>query len=54
MAAADAHAPGVIAEGELEVASMVTHRLGLGEIAEGFRLVVEAGNSLKVIVEPGR
>ena len=44
----------LIAEGKIDVASMVTHRLGLGEIAEGFRLVVEAGNSLKVIVEPRR
>ena len=36
------------------VASMVTHRLGLGDAAEGFRLVAEAAESIKVILEPQR
>jgi len=36
------------------VASMVTHRLGLDQTGEGFRLMVEPGKSLKVIVEPQR
>jgi len=33
---------------------MITHRLSIREIAEGFRLVAEAGKSLKVIIEPNR
>jgi hypothetical protein len=33
---------------------MITHRLPLAETGEGFRLVAEAGESLKVIVEPQR
>ncbi len=39
---------------EIDVASMVTHRVGLADTGEGFRLVVEAADSLKVIVEPQR
>jgi L-iditol 2-dehydrogenase len=38
----------------LNVTSMITHRLPLAETGEGFRLVAEAGASLKVIVEPQR
>jgi len=34
------------------VKDMVTHRLGLGQIGEGFRLVAEAAESLKVMIEP--
>ncbi len=44
----------LIASKRVEVASMITHRLGLAETGEGFRLVAEAGDSLKVIVEPQR
>jgi hypothetical protein len=33
---------------------MITHRLDIQEAAEGFRLVAEAGKSLKVIIEPNR
>ena len=33
---------------------MVTHRLGMSEIASGFQLVASAGESLKVIIEPQR
>jgi L-iditol 2-dehydrogenase len=38
----------------VSVADMVTHRMRLEEISEGFRLAVEARESLKVIVEPHR
>ena len=31
---------------------MITHRLKFDEIQEGFRLVAEAKDSIKVIVEP--
>jgi L-iditol 2-dehydrogenase len=33
------------------VQEMITHRLGLGEAGAGFRLVAEAGESIKVIIE---
>jgi len=36
------------------VAEMITHRLGLAETGLGFRLVAEAKESIKVIVEPQR
>jgi len=38
----------------LQVKEMITHRLGLGEAGEGFRLVAEAKDSIKVIIEPQR
>ncbi|MBI4295139.1 MAG: alcohol dehydrogenase catalytic domain-containing protein [Chloroflexi bacterium] len=38
----------------LPVARMITHCLGLAETGLGFRLVAEAGASLKVIVQPQR
>jgi len=44
----------LIATRRIDVASMVTHRLGLAETQEGFRLVADAAESLKVIVEPQR
>jgi L-iditol 2-dehydrogenase len=31
---------------------MITHRLPLSRTGEGFRLVAEAGDSLKVIIYP--
>ena len=34
------------------VLDMITHRLPLSETAHGFRLVEEAGKSIKVIMEP--
>ncbi|MBE9521092.1 MAG: zinc-binding dehydrogenase, partial [Proteobacteria bacterium] len=34
------------------VNDMITHRLGLAETVEGFRLVAEGGSSLKVIISP--
>jgi L-iditol 2-dehydrogenase len=36
----------------VDVQGMVTHRLGLDEVGVGFKLVEEAGESLKVIIEP--
>jgi len=38
----------------VEVTDMITHRLGLDEIAAGFKLVAEADKSMKVIVQPQR
>ena len=40
--------------GRLHVGEMITHRFGLGETGEGFKLVAEARDSLKVIIEPQR
>ena len=42
----------VLATGKLNVKDMITHRLSLREAQEGFRLMAEAGSSLKVILEP--
>ena len=36
----------------LRVKEMITHRFGLAEIGEGFKLVAEARDSIKVIIEP--
>jgi len=36
----------------VDVASLITHRLPLAQTGEAFRLVEEAGESMKVIVEP--
>jgi L-iditol 2-dehydrogenase len=44
----------VLATGKLNVKDMITHRLPLTEAQEGFRLMAEAGNSLKVILEPNQ
>ena len=44
----------VLATGELKVKGMITHRLDIRESQEGFRLMAEAGQSLKVIIEPNR
>ncbi len=38
--------------GRIEAEEMVTHRFPLERIEEGFRLVEQAGESLKVVVEP--
>lgn len=40
--------------GRVPVEEMITHKLPLGEIQEGFRLVAEGGPSLKVVIEPHR
>jgi len=41
-----------IATGKLKLTGMITHRLPLTKIAEGFRLVAEARESIKVIIFP--
>ena len=42
----------VLATGRLNVKDMITHKLSLRDAQEGFRLMAEAGQSLKVILEP--
>jgi len=44
----------VLTTDKLNVKDMITHRLSLREAQEGFRLMTEAGQSLKVILEPNR
>jgi L-iditol 2-dehydrogenase len=44
----------ILAQKQINVVDMITHRLDIQEAAEGFRLVAEAGKSLKVIIEPNR
>jgi len=44
----------VLVTKQLDVKDMITHRLSLSEAQEGFRLMAEAGQSLKVILEPNR
>jgi len=38
----------------VQAQEMITHRLGLGETGVGFKLVAEARDSMKVIIEPQR
>lgn len=38
----------------VNVADLITHRLGLAEIQEGFRHVIEGTGSIKVIIDPQR
>jgi len=42
----------LIGEGKIKVKEMVTHRFPLGKTQEGFKLVTEAKESIKVIIEP--
>ncbi|MFO8100571.1 MAG: zinc-dependent dehydrogenase [Dehalococcoidia bacterium] len=44
----------IIGSQNINVRDMITHRLGLGETGLGFQLTAEAGDSLKVIIEPQR
>lgn len=44
----------ILTTGKLNVKDMITHHLDIREAQEGFRLMAEAGNSLKVILEPNR
>lgn len=44
----------LIATGKVPVRPLITHRLGLSEVARGFQLVAEAGESLKVVLDPSR
>jgi L-iditol 2-dehydrogenase len=41
-----------IASGQIEVDDLITHRLPLTEIVEGFRLVMDGARSIKVIIKP--
>jgi len=47
-------AMGLIARRIVNVKDMITHRFGLAETQHGFKLVAEAKESLKVIIEPQR
>jgi len=42
----------LIRTGRVKVAEMITDRISMDEIVTGFKLVVEAGRALKVIVKP--
>jgi L-iditol 2-dehydrogenase len=44
----------IIAQKKIKVAEMITHKLSIKEAAKGFKLVAEAGDSLKVIIEPNQ
>ena len=44
----------ILVQKKLNVADMITHRFGIRQAAEGFRLMAEAGESLKVIIEPNK
>jgi len=44
----------LMAAKRVNVTPMITHRLGLADTQEGFRLTAEAGESLKIIIEPER
>ena len=44
----------LIEAGRVRVADMITHHFGLANIQEGFRLVSESKESIKVIIEPHR
>ena len=42
----------LLAVKRIDVASMITHRLPLAEAAEGFRLMLEEPEALKIIIAP--
>ena len=44
----------ILAQRKVKVTDMITHKLSLQQTPKGFRLVADAGESLKVIVEPNR
>ncbi|MBI4594879.1 MAG: alcohol dehydrogenase catalytic domain-containing protein [Candidatus Tectomicrobia bacterium] len=44
----------LLRERRVQVQPMITHRLGLADTGEGFRLVASAQDSIKVIIEPQR
>jgi len=45
---------GILSEKKVNVIDMITHKLSLQQAAEGFRLMADAGESLKVIIEPNK
>ncbi len=42
----------LLRSGKVSVGDMITHRLGLGDTGKGFKMVAEAKESIKVIIEP--
>jgi len=44
----------ILSQKKVNVIDMITHKLSLQQIAEGFRLMADAGESLKVIIEPNK
>lgn len=42
----------LLASGDIDIEDMITHRLPLDRTAEGFRLVAEGSESIKVIIRP--
>lgn len=44
----------ILSTKKLGVKEMITHRYGLKQILEGFRVMVEANRSLKVLIEPNK
>jgi L-iditol 2-dehydrogenase len=44
----------LIRAGDVNVRDMITHRLSLAETGVGFKLVAEARDSMKVVIEPQR
>jgi L-iditol 2-dehydrogenase len=42
----------LISSKRVPVQEMITHRLGLAEAVKGFKLVTEAKESIKVVIEP--
>jgi L-iditol 2-dehydrogenase len=44
----------ILSKKQINVFEMITHRFDIREAAKGFKLVAEAGKSLKVILEPNR
>ena len=42
----------MIASGRVQVGEMISHRLGLADAGLGFKLTADAGDSLKVIIQP--
>ncbi|MBN2197516.1 MAG: alcohol dehydrogenase catalytic domain-containing protein [Polyangiaceae bacterium] len=42
----------LLAEGDIEVDSLITHRLPLAETARGFGLVLEGKEAIKVVIKP--
>jgi L-iditol 2-dehydrogenase len=44
----------VLSQKKLNVVDMITHRFGIRQAAEGFRLMAESRESLKIMIEPNR
>jgi L-iditol 2-dehydrogenase len=44
----------ILSQTKVDVIDIITHKLSLQQAAEGFRLMADAGESLKVIIEPNK